>query len=398
MDWYTSGWAVEKVADNDNFIWIRTPYTPEYFRAFAPLANELTNIRVNDEGTIDIQYMARIGDETMLLGPRPARTAAKTPPAPSADVEELCSRLARERQTGTAGVDTKISGLVRVHETRVELDLHAPDQAMAYILANDNITDVVLCPAGSGKTKDDGFDALDGTSSLFYIKRIIHRLMHIPHVNAVRLAGTKFNTNPEAFTRAVINTLGDLNTLRVANPLRLEIETWFTLAHEITDAHARLARRLNNRGITVYANTALLGGVNDSDEKIHDLAYAMRSAGIEFHHLYATGLPLQNEWNVDHPVDSYDVVEIATKVRREGSGREIPRYMISTVLGEVDYGLTSSFVLEDGGVKLKLDCYDLGYYQGMDKDFAFPRGIEVDQGCPVVTIQGLTKANAFPVS
>ncbi len=404
MDWYTSGWAVEKVANNDNFIWIRTPYTPEYFKAFAPLANELTNIRVNDEGTIDIQYMAQIGDESMLLGPRPARTAVKTPPAPKADLDQLCARLARERQTGTAGVDTQIPGLVRVHETRVELDIHAPNQAMAYILTHDKITDVVIRPATAepDNTSDTGSggggDALGGTSSLFYIKRIIHRLLHIPHVNAVRLAGTKFNTHPETFTRAVINTLGELNTLRVTNPLRLEIETWFTLAHEITDTHAKLARRLNNRGITVYANTALLGGVNDSDEKIHDLAYAMRSTGIEFHHLYAAGLPLQNEWNIHHPVDSYDVVEIATKVRREGSGREIPRYMISTVLGEVDYGLTSSFVLEDDKVNLKLNCYDLDYYQCMDKDFTFPRDIALDKGCPVVPVQGLVKANAFPVS
>ncbi|HCY83574.1 MAG TPA: lysine 2,3-aminomutase, partial [Desulfobacteraceae bacterium] len=31
MDWFTSGWAVERVAENENFIWIRTPYTPDYF-------------------------------------------------------------------------------------------------------------------------------------------------------------------------------------------------------------------------------------------------------------------------------------------------------------------------------------------------------------------------------
>ncbi|MBE9543529.1 MAG: radical SAM protein, partial [Proteobacteria bacterium] len=73
MDWHTSGWAVEPVAGNDNFMWIRTPYTPDYFKQFAPLSNEMENIRVNEEGTIDIHYMAQIGDESLFLGARPPR-------------------------------------------------------------------------------------------------------------------------------------------------------------------------------------------------------------------------------------------------------------------------------------------------------------------------------------
>jgi hypothetical protein len=44
MDWHSSGWAVEPVAENDDFMWIRTPYTPGYFKRFAPLANDLDNI------------------------------------------------------------------------------------------------------------------------------------------------------------------------------------------------------------------------------------------------------------------------------------------------------------------------------------------------------------------
>ncbi len=52
MDWYSSGWAVEKVENQNHFVWIRTPYTPEYFKAFAPLANSLSNIRVNAEGPL----------------------------------------------------------------------------------------------------------------------------------------------------------------------------------------------------------------------------------------------------------------------------------------------------------------------------------------------------------
>ena len=36
MDWHSIGWAVEPVRDNDHFVWIRTPYDPEYYKAFAP--------------------------------------------------------------------------------------------------------------------------------------------------------------------------------------------------------------------------------------------------------------------------------------------------------------------------------------------------------------------------
>ena len=387
IDWYTSGWAVEKVADNDNFVWIRTPYTPEYFKAFAPLAGKLDNIRVNDEGTIDIQYMAQIGDESFLHGPRPKRGVKEKISASTDDIETLKFIMVNERQTGPSIVDTGLKDLLRLHETRVEMDVHASEEQLDYIRSDDRITDIII----SSST-----DAID---SLYYIKSLIKTLKEIPHVTAVRLVSMKFNTAPEAYTRAVVNTLGDLNSLCVVNPLRLEIETWFTLSHEITPAHAKLARRLNNKGISVYCNTALLGGVNDGDAQIHSLAYTVRKAGLEFHHLYVAGLPIQEKWNADHPVDSYDVVDIATKVRREGSGREIPRYMISTCLGEVDYGLTSSFVHDNGHLKIKLGCYDVSYYKGLAEDFVLPQGITTDDdGFPVVPVKGLLKTNPFPVS
>ena len=387
IDWYTSGWAVEKVKDNENFIWIRTPYTPGYFKAFAPLTSELTNIRVNDEGTIDIQYMAQIGDESFLHGPRPKRVVKEKTAASTNDIETLKFILANERQTSPSIVDTGCENLLRLHETRVEIDALASEREIDYIRSDDRITDVII---SSSK---------DAIESFFYIKKLIKDLKDIPHVNAVRLVSMKFNKEPQAYTRAVINTLGDLNNLCVVNPLRLEIETWFTLSDEITDAHTKLARRLNNKGITVYCNTALLGGINDSDEHIHSLANSVRKAGIEFHHLYVAGLPVQQKWNIDHPVDSYDVVDIATKVRREGSGREIPRYMISTCLGEVDYGLTSSFVHDNGHLKIKPGCYDLSYYKGLDEKFVLSKGITIDDdGSLVVPIEGLIKTNQFPVS
>jgi lysine 2,3-aminomutase len=112
-------------------------------------------------------------------------------------------------------------------------------------------------------------------------------------------------------------------------------------------AHARLARLLNNRGISVYCNTPLLGKINDTPRPFISSPTAADRAGIEYHHLYVAGLAVQDHWNRIHPVALYDVVDIATRVRREGSGREVPSYIIRTVLGEVDFGLSSTFVGQD---------------------------------------------------
>ncbi len=388
MDWHTSGWAVERVADNENFVWIRTPYTPAYFKAFAPLTEKLTNIRANAEGTIDIQYMAKIGDDALLIGNRPSRVAPKNVLATQTQVQELQKSLSANCQTRFSMVDTGLEGVARLHETRV---LITADQAgakeMAYIAADFRITDVVITAGG---------DAVD---HLYDITRIVRHLQDISHVNAVRLCSMAFALNPEAYTLGVINSLGDLNRLTIADPLRLEIETWFLQDGDVKPIHAALARRLNNKGITVYANVPLLGGVNDTDTAMHDLAYALRRSGIEFHHLYVAGLPLQRQWNVKYPVDSYDIIDIATMVRREGSGREIPRYIIATPLGEVDYGLTSAFVREGDAVKVKLTCYDAAYYRAMDPDFVFPAGVEeASDGRPVLELPGLVKTNDFPIS
>ncbi|MCD4743159.1 MAG: radical SAM protein [Desulfobacteraceae bacterium] len=385
MDWYTSGWAVEKVKDNDDFIWIRTPYTPEYFRNFAPLASELPNIRVNDEGTLDIQYMAKIGEERHLIGSRPKRVSKQNISVKKEDIDLLRSGLANQKQTAQSIVKTGLDNLHRLHETRVEINITAQDKEMNYINSDERITDVVI---SSEK---------DAVNSLYYISRIIKKLQNFNHVNSVRLRSMKFNSAPEAFTSSVINTLGDLNKLTVVNPLRVEIETWFISADEITKDHAEIVRKLNNKGITVYCNCPLLGGVNDTDEKIHDLAYSCRQAGIEFHHLYIAGLPLQKKWNLTNPIDSYDVINIATKVRREGSGREIPRYIILTSLGEVDYGLTSSFVYDNDELRIELGCYDMSYFKSMDQSFSLPEDIKIDNNKFIVPVTGFVKSSSFPI-
>ena len=285
-------------------------------------------------------------------------------------------------------VKTGSPTIARVHETRVEITADAGKEAFDYIQKDNRITDVVVV----SKT-----DAVD---SIHAISQIVRELKEIPHVNAVRLRSLKFNDQPERYTPTLINALAGLNRLTIVNPLRLEIETQFLIADELQPAHATLTRQLNNCGITVYCNTPLLGGINDTPEAIHQLAYGCRQAGIEFHHLYVAGLPIQDQWNREHPVALYDVIDIATWVRREGSGREVPRYIIRTLLGEVDFGLSSTIRGDRNG------SFRSNYYptiwpilQPWTPISPGRKKLKLMQdGKPIVPVTGLLKTTDFALS
>jgi hypothetical protein len=120
--------------------------------------------------------------------------------------------------------------------------------------------------------------------------------------------------------------------------------------------------------------------------------------GIEFHHIYVAGWPLQKQWSENYPVDIADVIDIASRVRRDGSGREIPRYMILTELGEVDFGLTSRWMKEGDALWIKLLPYDLAYFQAIDPAYQWPQGVKTDiDGLPMVRVPGITSSMDFMV-
>jgi len=224
----------------------------------------------------------------------------------------------------------------------------------------------------------------------------IHQIGDIHHVNAVRLRSQKFNYQPEIYTRGVLDLLGGLNRLTVANPMRLEIETQFLHSNELKPVHEKLTRALNNKGIIVYSNTPLLATVNDTADKIHSLAFGLRQMGIEFHHIYVAGYPLQREWGTKHSVDLQDVIDIATRVRRDGSGREIPRYVMLTELGDVDFGLTSKISADNGQMRLTSLPYTLDYYKRLDSEYTWPEHVATDEhGHPVVPVSGLDNTAEF---
>lgn len=381
IDWHTSGWAVEKDKENDAFIWIRTPYTPSDFKDFAPDTYKREDVRVNAEGTAEVRFMAEIGDEEVFSGLCSDSSLRLCPDLRSGSGLRLRAQSAaledqREQQTI---VETGSSTLFRIHKTRVETDARAGERDVEYIRNHKEVTDVIISSRG------------DTIEHLCNIGKIIRKLGDIPHVNAVRLRSLKFNYAPETYTRTVTETLGNLNRLSIANPLRLEIETRFLHSDEFGPLHGDLANALRNKGITVYNNTPLLCGINNTPDEILRIAYECRAAGIEFHHLYVAGLPFQKLWNKGYPTDIYHVIEIASRLRRHGSGREIPRYIIRTDMGEVDFGLTSEFSEMEGELRLRLLPYDLSYYRNMDPDFAWPDDVKTDAaGKPMISFGKLS--------
>ncbi len=383
IDWHSSGWAVEKDKQDEHFFWIRTPYTPDYFKDFAQKVDQLDVVRVNSEGTLDARFMAQIGDDSIFLGPRkPASVKANETDQQA--LETLQALAVKDQRIGCSIVATESETLFRAHETRVEIDATAGDVDLKYIRHDSRITDVVI------SSEQDAID------HLYRIGQLIGHLRGIHHVNAVRLRSLKFNYDPTVYTRAIIDRLGELNRLAVINPLRLEIETQFLHSAEIEPIHADLAKALGNKGITVYSNTPLLTDINDHPQEIHRLAYGCRQIGLEFHHLYVAGLPLQKDWNQKHPLEVSTVIDIATKVRKNGSGREIPRYIILTQLGEVDFGLTSKLSAENGRMTLKLLPYGLDYFKGMDPAYDWPPQVTVDtDGKPIVALEGLVGSGGF---
>jgi hypothetical protein len=110
------------------------------------------------------------------------------------------------------------------------------------------------------------------------------------------------------------------------------------------------------------------------------------------HRLYLAGHPLQGEWSRLHPLHLSRIFDLASHLRRECSGRELPRYVVRTELGDVDFGIGGEVVDGDGrgGVRMRLVAFDLEYYRSLDPVFELPEGVELDDdGHPIVTVEGM---------
>lgn len=340
IEWHTSGFAVEKDTDDSRFTWIRTPYTRSYFQAFMEDIKDLPDMRENPEGTLDARFQVDMGDDSLYLGNREdlakqnsvrLKAAGALPKAPSellpGLVELIRAFIKSDSFFRPAIFKTPIPSFSRIHRTCVEIGPDAEEGAFEYIDQNLDITDVILI----WQPQND--------PDMQTAQRIAGRLKSIAHVFCMRLFCPEFMDRPECFTDEHINKMSQWCDFSIADPFRVELETWFLLPDDIRDIHGKTTARLAEKGVFVYANVPLLAGINDEPKAIVDLAGRLRQAGIEFHQVYASGLSIQDTFN-RQPIDPQKVLDIASEVRRTCSGRQIPLYVRATPQGEKDFGLS----------------------------------------------------------
>ncbi|WP_045212589.1 radical SAM protein [Desulfonatronovibrio magnus] len=393
IDWNTSGWAVEPSREYSGKIWIRSPYTQEYFREFAPQF-ELKEARVNSAGTLDSAFMAEIGDESLYLGSI-TEHAAPARPFKQENLEFLQKETIKDQRLPFSIVNTGIPALKRPHLTTVEMDIQALEDfrdAMNYISEHTELTDVILTPRKS---------LLDCVEMLpMYAKE----LQLIPHIRAMRVRSLTFAYQPDLFSDEVVDTIAGLNLLNASSPTRVELETQFIHSSEIQEVHGHLIRNFLSKGVTVYNNILLLSGINDNEDEMKKICYKCRQIGIELLLLYTAGMPVQEKWNASSPVDATTVIHIATNLRRHQSGREVPLYAVKTPLGDADFNFTARIVKaeipdssdpdkNEGSVWMKLLPYSLSYYRKIDPDYHWPQGVSEQDGHPVIEVKGLTVAS-----
>ncbi len=393
IDWNTSGWAVDKCEEYPGKIWIRTPYTEEYFKEFAPQF-VMQESRINKAGTIDSAFMAEIGDESLYLGEL-TEPAAEARPFNMMNLRALQQEIIKDQRLPHSIVDTGIPALKRPHLTTVEMDINALEDfrdAVSYISEHSTVSDVVLTARNS---------VLD---SLEMLSMYAREMQDIPHVKALRIRSLTFAYNPELYTPEVVEAIAGLNSLRATNPTRVELETQFIHSSELTELHGQVIREFISRGVTVYNNILLLSGINDNVEEMKNICYRCRQIGIELMLLYAAGMPVQVNWNRNDPIDATTVIHIATHLRRFQSGREVPLYAVKTPLGDADFNFTARIVKasieenpgtdqDSGQVWMKLLPYTVDYYRALDPDFTWPDGVWEEDGHPVVPVKGLKVAS-----
>ncbi len=392
LDWNSSGWAVERHKEDPRYIWLRTPYDPDYYMSFAPIMQVSRRTRINEEGTLDASFMSEIGDENLLAGNRVLSSSpeafenkiARTEETVAYWLESLKTRQ-KEDQLPICSLDPDSGrALTRSHYSRVEMDIGADDDtienSVSYINKRNEITDIVLW------SKNDPANDFSRTLG------IIDSLEAITHISSIRLRSLKLINSPGTFTRLLIDSLAGRNHLRVIKPKRIELEVEILHPSQLLPEHSRIIRELRMRGITVYNNTPVLGYINDNERDMLELSYKCRDLGIEFNNIIITGAPVQSEWNDSNPVDLNVIIDIATYVRRYGSGREVPRYLIKTRLGETDFSIAPNIFSLDSNnnVLATLRPYDLDFYRRINPRFNWPDDVRTDnQGYPVLYLKGI---------
>jgi len=375
IDWGNSGWAVERSAGDPERVWIRTPFSEAFFRPFASGLSLGPHVRCNGEGTLEAAFRCDIGDEALFTGPRPG--VAARPEAAPEPADAVAALADLDPRTLDAHIGRRpVPCLARDHLARAELDVGASagelEAALAYLREQPLITDLVL------SRREDPLTHISHTLE------VLDRLAAVPSLRVLRVRSPSLGHGGSA---EVLDGLARRNRLRAVRPRRIEVEVRILLASSVTETMGRVVQELRQRGIAVYANVPLLAGVNDTGAELRQICFACREHGVEVCNVYVAGLPGQAE----RPVDLDAVIDLAGQVRRDGSGREVPRYLVRTMLGEVDFSITPRIFQRDpdGRVWVTLRPHDLEHFRRMDPEFAWPEGTRVDaDGHPAVPLPG----------
>ena len=330
IEWHTSGFAVEKDKDDETFTWIRTPYTLSYFKGFIPDMSQMPDMRVNTEGTLDARFQVVMGDDALILGNQPQKTGTTDSPESgfsSGKIESIRAFCVSGSGLTPSLCRTPSKAVSRVHKTRIEMSLQADTKAFDYVEQNPDITDVVL----HWQPGDD--PGMERTG------HIVKQMKAFSHISSVRISCPEFCARPELITGDLAEKISRWCDFSIGNPFRVEIETWFLMPEDILEQHGEIAKKLIRKGVNIYADVPLVRRVNDRPGIIVELAGKLRHAAIEFHHLYVSGLDIQEKFN-GHPIDSQRIIDIASEVRKACSGRQIPLYIRRTPLGETEFGLS----------------------------------------------------------
>ena len=341
MEWHTSGWAVEPCVSDPDHIWIRTPYTRSYFDPVTKGDPLPVETRENSGGTLDVKCQIHMGRPSLFLGETgPAGTFKKAwgtdpdDPGKSPEAHIIQPEFYGKNPPMEAPAPTDLEGLRRPHRTRLMLtldrdrDLAGP--GVEYAAEHGEITDLVVrVPLAFSEELDHELEA---------VEEVVRAFGGLDRYLCIRLQWARVQTGPEAFGPNHISRLRALAKFDIASPLRIEFETWWLRAEQMTVAHRTLFRALTDGGMAVYANTALIAGLNTDPEKAEALVHEVRQAGMEFHHVYTEGLEIQKKWNRGKRISPDRVVALASRIRMNCTGREVPLYVRWTHEGDRDFG------------------------------------------------------------
>ncbi|MFT4297674.1 MAG: radical SAM protein [Candidatus Woesearchaeota archaeon] len=388
IDWFSSGWAIKK--QDSDFIWIRTPYTLDYFKEFSPdftlKAFDKYIAVENEEGTIDITFMVKVENEKLFLGSRKQKIYYFNFDEDKLKrIQEQLLSDQRSHKSFLKGSD----GIYRIHKSKIEIDIDQ-DIDFDYIINDKRIHDVII------SSKNDPID------NLSRLEEVLKILSNIEHVFSLRVRSLKFNYSLEDYSFVIINKLGEFNVISSIVPKRVEIETSFLHSSEAKEEHKELTRRLNAKGITVYNNTPIIKDVNNDKNEFEKIANHLRNSGIEFNVAYVNGILSRKSNDADNRTTSsknsedsitlYNFLDIASNLRKHGSGREIPRYFLKTDYGDVNFGIDTEFFRKDGKVFAKLLCYTADFFKDIEPDFK-AEGLMDDH--PVIEVKGIVFEDDF---